>query len=124
MKDPFFHQMAFVCLFLTTLFRALYMMEASLRPLLRKRYGNEADKGQPVKDTARNIISRDQAIMQEMWWVVVAGFLTACAGIAMWNLDNLYCNDFRRWRNLIGLPWGMVLEGHGVRISPLYLASH
>jgi len=28
-------------------------------------------------------------------------------------LDNMFCGTLRRWRRDIGLPWGILLEGHG-----------
>ncbi|KZL77695.1 alkaline ceramidase [Colletotrichum tofieldiae] len=114
-QEPLFHQVAFVFLFFTTLLRAFYTMRTSLRPLLKEKYRNQARENQIAKVTTQNKIPRDQAIIQEMWWMVVAGVITTAAGVVMWNLDNLYCDDFRRWRNLIGMPWGFVLEGHGVR---------
>jgi dihydroceramidase len=33
-------------------------------------------------------------------------------GFLIWNLDNIFCDQARGYRRVIGLPWGVVLEGH------------
>ncbi|KAF5601772.1 YPC1-alkaline ceramidase [Fusarium pseudocircinatum] len=100
-QDPSFHQTAFTILFLSTVFRSLYTMEAILRPTLSIKYKHSS----PGR--------KDQAIMREMRWIVAMGFITCAAGIAAWNFDNLRCSDLVRWRHQVGLPWGIFLEGHG-----------
>lgn len=41
------------------------------------------------------------------------GLSVFLCGFLIWNLDNIYCGHFRRWRREIGLPWAILLEGHG-----------
>ncbi|KAH8654658.1 ceramidase [Ilyonectria robusta] len=113
-KDPLFHQCAFTILFITTVFRSLYTMESVLRPLLSEKYADKAGGISPSNTEARGFPVRgDHVIIREMRWIVVMGFVTSVAGIAAWNLDNLCCSDLLRWRHQVGLPWGIILEGHG-----------
>lgn len=35
-------------------------------------------------------------------------------GFLIWNLDNIYCSNIRSWRrDILGWPFGILLEGHG-----------
>ena len=45
-------------------------------------------------------------------WPPVIGLTVFVAGFAIWNLDNIFCNQLRRWRRAVGLPWAVLLEGH------------
>ncbi|KAM5480509.1 alkaline ceramidase ydc1 [Microsporum audouinii] len=45
--------------------------------------------------------------------MVAYGLSTFLGGFAIWNLDNEYCSNLRTWRRELGLPWGILLEGHG-----------
>ncbi|KAF5237441.1 hypothetical protein FANTH_10803 [Fusarium anthophilum] len=110
-QDPRFHQNAFSILFLATVFRSLYTMEAILRPTLREKYANKPQRTSLSDKEAR----RDQVIIREMRWIIAVGFITCAAGIAAWKFDNIRCGDLVRWRHQVGLPWGILLEGHGVR---------
>ncbi|KAF5258185.1 hypothetical protein FOXYS1_11256 [Fusarium oxysporum] len=113
-QDPSFHQNAFTILFLATVFRSLYTMEAILRPTLSDKYANNSRRTSlSDKETLYSSIRIDQAIIREMRWIVAMGFITCAAGIAAWTLDNLRCGDFVQWRHRVGLPWGILLEGHG-----------
>lgn len=42
----------------------------------------------------------------------ITGLTIFVMGFAIWNLDNVLCNQLRRWRRAVGLPWAVVLEGH------------
>ncbi|EXL60856.1 hypothetical protein FOCG_00132 [Fusarium oxysporum f. sp. radicis-lycopersici 26381] len=113
-QDPSFHQNAFTILFLATVFRSLYTMEAILRPTLSDKYANNSRRTSlSDKEALYSSIRIDQAIIREMRWIVAMGFITCAAGIAAWTLDNLRCGDFVQWRHRVGLPWGILLEGHG-----------
>ncbi|KAI7765276.1 hypothetical protein LZL87_009805 [Fusarium oxysporum] len=115
-QDPSFHQNAFSILFLATVFRSLYTMEAILRPTLSDKYANESRRSSLSNREARcSPVRRDQVIIREMRWIVAMGFITCAAGIVAWNLDNLRCADLVQWRHQVGLPWGILLEGHGAK---------
>lgn len=45
--------------------------------------------------------------------MVVIGLTVFLGGFVIWSLDNHYCSEIRRWRHVVGLPWGIFLEGHG-----------
>ena len=45
--------------------------------------------------------------------MVVCGLGMFLGGFAVWFFDNRYCLSLRRWRRDLGLPWGLLLEGHG-----------
>ncbi|KAF5981975.1 hypothetical protein FBULB1_4477 [Fusarium bulbicola] len=113
-QDPTFHQNAFSILFLATVFRSLYTMEAILRPTLREKYANKPPTTSlSSKEVRCSPVHRDQVIIREMRWIIAMGFITCAAGIAAWTFDNTRCSDLVRWRHQIGLPWGIFLEGHG-----------
>lgn len=57
--------------------------------------------------------ARDLAILNRMWLIVSSGLVIFLGGFLLWNLDNSYCSSLRQWRNQLGLPWGVLLEGHG-----------
>lgn len=87
-------------------------MEAILRRTLSDKYAN---KPLSTKEVRCSPIQRGQVIIREMRWIVAMGFITCAAGIAAWKVDNIRCSDLVRWRHEVGLPWGILLEGHGVR---------
>lgn len=35
------------------------------------------------------------------------------AGFFIWNVDNIFCRHLTTTKQLILLPWSVVLEGHG-----------
>ncbi|KAF1826244.1 alkaline phytoceramidase [Dissoconium aciculare CBS 342.82] len=96
LQDPTFHQNAYALLTAIVLIRAMVMQELYLRPYF-----------QPRRE------KRDKEILIRMWVLVAWGLTVFLGGFAIWNLDNIYCSKLRRWRYDIGLPWGLVLEGHG-----------
>lgn len=57
--------------------------------------------------------NRDREILRQMWWMIAVGLSIFLGGFVVWSLDNAYCSKLRRWRHEIGLPWGLLLEGHG-----------
>ena len=56
---------------------------------------------------------RDRKILGMMWVMIGYGLSTFLGGFAIWGLDRVYCGKLRTWRREIGLPWGILLEGHG-----------
>merc|ERR1712000_674608 len=95
-KDPVFHQVAYAALTATVVFRSIWVMETQLRPALATRNS----------DRARHIL-------QTMWTMVATGLLVFVGGFMIWNLDNAFCTEIRRLRRAVGLPWAILLEGHG-----------
>ncbi|KAJ4151310.1 hypothetical protein LMH87_012019 [Akanthomyces muscarius] len=51
--------------------------------------------------------------IRTMWAMIAVGLSVFLCGFLVWNLDNIYCSQIRRWRREIGLPWAVFLEGHG-----------
>jgi len=119
LQDPTFHQNAYALLTAIVLIRSMYIMEVSIRPYYRKK----AEARKAVKSNGQLSIAerkeqerkddRDREILRKMWWLIAVGLTAFLAGFAVWNLDNEYCGTLRRWRHQIGLPWGILLEGHG-----------
>jgi dihydroceramidase len=108
LKDPLFHQNMFALLTTVALFRSAYVMEMALRPYWRQRLANGGDELEQ-----KRVDSRDKAILRSMWVVVMSGVGSVAIGFLIWNLDNIFCSTLRRWRRDVGLPWGVLLEGHG-----------
>jgi dihydroceramidase len=123
LQDPTFHQNAYAILTAIVLIRAMVMQEIHLRPYFqRRRREREQQQGgaglkagtAPLSDAelARRE-KRDMEILRQMWVMVAWGLTVFLGGFAVWNLDNIYCSTLRRWRYDVGLPWGLLLEGHG-----------
>jgi len=118
-KDPKFHQNAYAILTATVLLRSMYTMEVSLRPSLRAR------EQKHIHQQEKKIVSpseaaeqtrqdrRDEQILRTMWIMITYGIGVFLGGFAIWGIDNVYCGQLRIWREQIGLPWGILLEGHG-----------
>lgn len=119
LQDPTFHQNAYAMLTAVVLFRSMYIMEFSLRPYYRKKHEEREStpKGRALSAAEhaeeRRKDARDQAILRTMWTMIAFGLSIFIGGFVIWSLDNEYCSTLRRWRHEIGLPWGIVLEGHG-----------
>jgi dihydroceramidase len=119
LQDPTFHQNAYAILTALVLLRSMYVMELNIRPYFRKRHETYAKAQQSVALSKRQKQEefrkdqRDQEIIKQMWIMVGVGLSIFLGGFGIWNLDNIYCSKIRRWRHEIGLPWGILLEGHG-----------
>ncbi|KAJ5297611.1 hypothetical protein N7508_007860 [Penicillium antarcticum] len=119
LQDPVFHQNAYALLTIVVVFRSMHTMEVTLRP--KWRHSTEEDrlerqmKGLPVPTKERQHYEnvRDQKTLNTMWFMVCYGLVMFLGGFAIWNLDNLFCSQVRRLRHQVGLPWGLILEGHG-----------
>ncbi|KZF26295.1 alkaline phytoceramidase [Xylona heveae TC161] len=119
LQDPAFHQNAYAILTAVVLLRSMYVMEISIRPSLRRREANhkkEEIEGSLSRETIQEQDRkdrRDEVILKDMWTMIASGLSIFLGGFAIWTLDNEYCSSLRRWRRQIGLPWGILLEGHG-----------
>ena len=94
-KEPVFHQVSFAALTCAVVFRSMFDMEKQLRPALKVRCPERAN-----------------AIMSQMWKMCLSGIALFLVGFFIWNLDNIFCSYLRQWRNVLLLPWSIVLEGH------------
>jgi dihydroceramidase len=120
LQDPAFHQNAYALLTTVIVFRSMYVMEFTLRPSLRKseekhrleRKANGA-VGIPSKEEQKHENVRDKQILRTMWIMVGFGLSIFLGGFAIWTLDNKFCGELRKWRHDVGLPWGILSEGHG-----------
>ncbi|KAI1962505.1 alkaline ceramidase ydc1 [Ophidiomyces ophidiicola] len=118
LQDPRFHQNAYAILTIVVVFRSMWLMEVTLRAKWRRaRALSNTPVDESVTGVSRDIQlsqnTRDLRILNTMWAMVVCGLISFLGGFAIWNLDNMYCSTIRGWRRSVGLPWGIILEGHG-----------
>ena len=118
LKDPVFHQNAYAILTATVFARAVWTMETILRPNLREEHARITsakilNSDNALDQTQPNPLSDDKIILGRMWMLIGMGLSIFLAGFAIWALENRFCSDLRRLRRDVGLPWGIVLEGHG-----------
>ena len=118
LQDPAFHQNAYAILTAIVLSRSMYIMEMNLRPSWNRGARNSKVKRKQSLTTDERDMSqvkdqRDQEILQKMWAMIGCGLGMFLLGFVVWSLDNQYCSKLRVWRRSVGLPWGIVLEGHG-----------
>jgi dihydroceramidase len=119
LQDPIFHQNAYALLTTVVVLHSMYTMEVALRPKWRK--STEEDRlakekaGVPVptKERQQYENARDLKTLRTMWFMVIYGLSMFIGGFGIWNLDNQFCDTLRSWRRTVGLPWGLLLEGHG-----------
>lgn len=119
LQDPVFHQNAYAILTTVVVLRSMYNMEVTLRP--KWRHSTEEDRLErqkrgekvPTKEHQHYENVRDMKTLKTMWFMVAYGLSMFLGGFFIWNLDNRYCSQIRRWRRTVGLPWGIFLEGHG-----------
>ena len=111
LQDPTFHQNAYAILTATVLIRSMFIMEFSLRPYLR----GTAEKPSQGTSKAEQVRQddRDRDILIRMWKLVAYGLTIFLSGFGLWSIDNVYCGPLRRWRLDVGLPYGILAEGHG-----------
>ena len=115
LQDPTFHQNMYALLTAVVLFRSLWVMEVNIRPKFRteERKDGNPNGNDNSKVQQRREDERDEKILKQMWLMVGLGLGIFLGGFAIWTLDNEFCPTIRRWRRKIGLPWGILLEGHG-----------
>ncbi|KAF7507118.1 hypothetical protein GJ744_010931 [Endocarpon pusillum] len=119
LQDPAFHQNVYALLTTIIVFRTVFTMERTLRPSLRHseekhpQERKERSRGLHEKQVQARLNVRDKAILKDMWILVAFGLTMFLGGFGIWSLDNVYCSKLRSMRRKIGLPWGVLLEGHG-----------
>jgi dihydroceramidase len=119
LQDPTFHQNAYALLTVIVLLRSMFVMEINIRPSMRRNVKAHQRLRDPKpislsQETKQDIEDRrDEKIVKEMWILIATGLSVFLGGFGVWTLDNVYCSNLRRWRRQIGLPWGILLEGHG-----------
>jgi dihydroceramidase len=114
-KDPLFHQNMFALLTTIVVLHSIYIMEKLFQT-------------RPIKtgDDRKRLDSRHAGIRRNMRIMIACGIGSVALGFLIWNLDNIFCSTLRRWRRHIGLPWGILLEGHGwwyVQRSAIFTAA-
>jgi dihydroceramidase len=119
LQDPLFHQNMFALLTCIVVFRSMYAMEKILRSSRRAKdralHQPPANGYAPASDELEQsrVDQRDGEILRTMWMMIAYGVSAVAGGFLIWNLDNIFCPTLRRWRREVGLPWGILLEGHG-----------
>jgi len=120
LQDPTFHQNMYALLTAVVLLRAMYIMEINIRPSLREKEkalqaNGDANGSLTAAERAekKRQDDRDIKILRTMWTMIAYGLTIFLGGFAVWNLDNIFCGTLIRWRREVGLPWGILLEGHG-----------
>ena len=110
LQDPKFHQDMFALLTALVTFRSRWLMEFRLRPSRRPKRADA--KKLDVAEQAR-VDRRDEDILKTMWSMYGCGLGAFGVGFLIWKMDNIFCPTLRGWRREVGLPWGILLEGHG-----------
>lgn len=119
LQDPTFHQNAYAILTAIVLIRSMVLQELHIRPYFRGKALESEKAGQsklPVVEARKEEQrrdDRDRLILKQMWTLVGLGLGIFLGGFAIWSMDNEYCKDVRGLRHRMGLPWGVLLEGHG-----------
>lgn len=118
LQDPAFHQTVYALLTTVIVLRQIYVMEFTLRPRLknteaRYRSTHGRSMGPREKETSRGEDLRDKEILKTMWTMIAVGLFMFLGGFGLWGIDNRFCNKLRQVRRDVGLPWGVLLEGHG-----------
>lgn len=108
-QDPFFHQIVFGVLTSSVLIRGFHITEVMLRP--SRKTASKGATQEEIAERARQD-ARDLKIVHQMEVLIGTGLAIFLGGFLVWNLDNIYCHTVRSWRRDLGLPWGVVLEGH------------
>jgi dihydroceramidase len=114
LKDPAFHQNMFASITSCVVLKGIYDMEKHFRQARRARHAeSNANKTPTDRETSSLTDQRDSKILREMWQMVICAVSSVGFGFLLWNLDNIFCTSLRQWRRSVGLPWGILLEGHG-----------
>ncbi|OCK85955.1 alkaline ceramidase-like protein [Lepidopterella palustris CBS 459.81] len=118
LQDPAFHQNAYALLTAIVVFRSMWVMEVNIRPSFRAKWKAHAKPNVPGTVKVDQVDQdrqdkRDKEILSQMWTLVACGISIFIGGFGIWTLDNEFCPTIRQWRRQIGLPWGILLEGHG-----------
>jgi dihydroceramidase len=85
MPNPIYHQLAFALIQLAGGARCIYLYKNRLPP------------------TDKHPARRD------IYYLTTVGAAIFATGFAIWNVDNIFCNTLRQWREAIS-PFGFLLE--------------
>jgi dihydroceramidase len=110
-QDPKFHQNMFALLTAVVALRSMWLMEFQLRPSRRAKKSGDVTLVDGAEQA--RVDRRDEDILKTMWTMITCGLGAAAIGFLFWKTDNVFCGTLRRWRRDVGLPWGILLEGHG-----------
>lgn len=110
LKDPEFHQNCFTIICLIIVSKSIYTMQKLLRP---SRYAEKTVDGIKKTSGLTRIEKQNLKALKSMWQLVACGLSTVGLGFILWTVDQIFCSTLRSWRHQIGLPWGLLLEGHG-----------
>ena len=87
-RDPVYHQVIFAGLMFTNAFRTWYLLS-------NKEFTSR------LPEQIRKPISH----------IFLLGAGTFAFGFFVWNLDNIFCSNITRWKQMLGWPAAFVLEG-------------
>jgi dihydroceramidase len=128
LQDTVFHENTYGILTTIMLLRSVWIMEGYIRQMRREKecMAPSADDHDDRHDHDHNgaatangsaewyktleRVRRDVRMLRTMFTTSLSIFL---GGFAVRSLDNRYCSTLHRWREEIGLPWGIFLECHG-----------
>lgn len=136
LEDPVFHQVAYAILTAIVVIHSIYVMEVNIRPTRRTKEEElallKAISSAPSKSVSNVAVElpatgmsteqikeakrrddRDDDILGLMWRMIGYGLTVFVGGFGIWLLDNAFCSNLISWRRQVGLPWGIVSEGHG-----------
>lgn len=121
LQDPTFHQNAYALLTATVLLRCMWVMETQLRPsrIVKQQQLESTGSNGTTKHLAKQSSPKSgqdrrmEGILKRMWLMIAYGLSIFLLGFFIWTMDNVYCSSLRGWRKEVGLPWGILSEGHG-----------
>lgn len=97
LPNPIYHQIAFGGILLSGVTRTLLSI-AQLSPTT----------------SHPGYIAQKQKVVRTMW----TGIFTFVVGFLIWNVDNYFCDQLRRAREIVG-PLGFLLQGKWGLVLPL-----
>ena len=86
LPNPIYHQLAFAFILLSSTARLLLLIQ----------------RLPPNHPSRRKVIK-----------TMLSGIFTFAGGFAIWNIDNIFCEQLRAIREVIGDDLGMLIQGHG-----------
>ena len=87
-RNPVYHQVVFACIMFLMLFRTVRLLRDEE---IRKK----------LPPAQRTLVARTFS----------AGAAVFAFGFLVWNLDNVFCGTFTRWKHFVGWPVAFLLEG-------------
>lgn len=116
LKEPVFHQTFFGLVMVSVLGRGFYDIETMIRRHPKDSSSTTTEKsmrGDTPADVERaRQVRQDDKIVRQCELLYFSSMGLFLLAFVIWNLDNYLCSDLQRMRHEIGLPWGILLEGH------------